>query len=181
MSTHIQPKPNNYNELLHLAQSLSTEDIRDEIVTNIYQTSNAICEKTIAYKAPEKLRQTEKLDKIFTSKVWGFPIMLAMLGVVFYITIAGANVPSTMLANTFNWLEQYITAFFTWIHAPEWLHGILVLGLYRGTAWVVSVMLPPMAIFSPCLPCWKTTGIYPEWLLIWIGSLKGQVPMGNRR
>ena len=77
--------------------------------------------------------------------------MLGILSVIFYITIAGANVPSGLIADGFSWAEGYLTAFFQAMHAPEWLHGILVLGLFRGTGWVISVMLPPMAIFSRCL------------------------------
>ncbi|WAA13451.1 nucleoside recognition domain-containing protein [Fervidibacillus halotolerans] len=151
-----------YDEIINLANSLSSDNLRDEIVTNIYEQSKSICNQTIRYQSPEKLRQTEKLDRIFTSKIFGFPIMLAMLGVVFYITIAGANYPSSLLANLFNWFEGYLTMFFHWIHAPEWLYGVIVLGLYRGTAWVVSVMLPPMAIFFPMFALLENYGYLPR-------------------
>ncbi|WP_370873985.1 nucleoside recognition domain-containing protein [Oikeobacillus pervagus] len=141
---------------------MSNEDIRDEVVTKIYQTSKSLCDKTVTYQDQNKLKQTEKLDHIFTSKIWGFPIMFAMLGIVFYITIAGANIPSSMLANFFNWFEGYLTTFFKWIHAPEWLYGALVLGFYRGTGWVVSVMLPPMAIFFPVFALLENYGYLPR-------------------
>ncbi|OZI12694.1 iron transporter FeoB [Bacillaceae bacterium SAS-127] len=153
---------NSYDELFQLAQSLSNEGIRDEVVTNTYKTSKEICNQTVAYKDLEKMKQTEKFDQIFTSKIWGFPIMLAMLGIVFYITIAGANVPSGMLADMFNWFEGYLTTFFTWMNAPDWLYGVLVLGFYRGTAWVVSVMLPPMAIFFPMFALLENYGYLPR-------------------
>ncbi|MCC3377793.1 ferrous iron transporter B, partial [Cohnella sp. REN36] len=79
----------------------------------------------------------------------GFPFMLALLGAVFWVTIAGANVPSSLLADGFGWLEGKLTALFMWAGSPAWLHGVLVLGLFRGVGWVISVMLPPMAIFFP--------------------------------
>ncbi|GGE18874.1 iron transporter FeoB [Marinithermofilum abyssi] len=88
--------------------------------------------------------------------------MLAMLGTVFYITIAGANVPSSMLAEFFSWLEGYITMAFQAVHAPGWLHGALVLGMYRGLTWVVSVMLPPMAIFFPVFALLENFGYLPR-------------------
>lgn len=162
MTSHLERKPSNYHELLQFAQTMSNEDIRDEVVTNIYQTSKSLCEKTVTYKDLDKIKQTERLDHIFTSKIWGFPIMFAMLGLVFYITIAGANVPSGMLADMFNWLEGYLTTFFMWMNAPEWLYGVLVLGLYRGTAWVISVMLPPMAIFFPVFALLENYGYLPR-------------------
>ncbi|WP_203363596.1 ferrous iron transporter B [Bacillus sp. REN10] len=162
MTSPMRPIASNYNELRQFAQTLSNDEIRDQVVTNMYETSKAICYKTVVYKDLDKMKQTEKLDQIFTSKIWGFPIMLAMLGVVFYITIAGANVPSGMLADMFNWFEGYLTTFFTWMHAPDWLYGVLVLGFYRGTAWVVSVMLPPMAIFFPMFALLENYGYLPR-------------------
>ncbi|MCL6458317.1 MAG: ferrous iron transporter B [Gorillibacterium sp.] len=110
----------------------------------------------------DKLRQTYKLDKIVTSPIWGFPIMLAMLGVVFWLTIAGANVPSAMLADFFGWTEGYISSALRFIYAPEWLNDLLVLGLYRGSSWVVSVMLPPMAIFFPVFALLENFGYLPR-------------------
>jgi ferrous iron transport protein B len=85
-----------------------------------------------------------------------------MLGAIFYLTIAGANVPSSMLANFFGWIEGYITLAFATLHAPDWLHGMLVLGLYRGTTWVISVMLPPMAIFFPAFALLENYGYLPR-------------------
>jgi ferrous iron transport protein B len=155
-----QPLP--LDHVINYAQSLVKEDIRDQIVGSIYQSSNQICNSVVQYKDKEKLQRSEKLDKIFTSPIWGFPIMLVMLGVVFYLTIAGANVPSSMLASFFSWIEGYLTFAFQAVHAPDWLHGILVLGLYRGTAWVVSVMLPPMAIFFPVFALLENYGYLPR-------------------
>ncbi|MBC8080185.1 MAG: ferrous iron transporter B [Gorillibacterium sp.] len=110
----------------------------------------------------EKMLQTYKLDKIVTSPIWGFPIMLALLGVVFWLTIAGANVPSAMLADFFGWTEGYIAKALQAIYVPQWLNNLLVLGLYRGSSWVVSVMLPPMAIFFPVFALLENFGYLPR-------------------
>ncbi|GGJ69828.1 ferrous iron transport protein B [Anoxybacillus voinovskiensis] len=154
--------PNPFDELMEHAKRLTDGDTREQIVASIFQTSRQICQETVTYTKQEKRYETEKLDRIFTSKIWGFPIMLAMLAVVIYITIAGANVPSSLLAEFFGWLEGYITLLFQQLHAPSWLHGILVLGLYRGTTWVVSVMLPPMAIFFPIFALLENYGYLPR-------------------
>ncbi|WP_246064825.1 nucleoside recognition domain-containing protein [Melghirimyces algeriensis] len=135
---------------------------RDEIVGQIFRASKSICDEVVHYQDRQKLHRSEKLDHILTSRTWGFPIMLAMLGVIIWLTIAGANVPSSMLAETFGWLEGYITLGFQAIHAPDWLHGLLVLGLYRGISWVVSVMLPPMAIFFPAFALLENFGYLPR-------------------
>lgn len=144
------------------AIELSTASLRDDIVISAFSQSKTLCNETVSIKDQNKLLQTEKLDKIFTSKIWGFPIMLSMLAVVIYLTIAGANIPSSMLASFFGWLEGYLTLGFNAIHAPDWLHGILVLGLYRGTSWVISVMLPPMAIFFPMFAILENYGYLPR-------------------
>jgi len=136
--------------------------IRENIVSNLFQKSRELCSKSVVIQDKSQLYKSEKLDRIFTSKVWGFPIMLGLLGMVFYLTIAGANVPSSMLADFFGWLEGYITLAFTAVNAPDWLHGLLVLGLYRGTSWVVSVMLPPMAIFFPVFALLENYGYLPR-------------------
>jgi ferrous iron transport protein B len=152
----------NIQQLYGEAQQLSTAKMRDDIVQQLYERSNKLCQEGVSYTKTKRDNRTETLDAIFTSPILGFPIMLAMLGIVFYITIAGANIPSSMLADFFGSLEKYITEFFTYIHAPEWLHGMLVLGLYRGTTWVISVMLPPMAIFFPTFALLENYGYLPR-------------------
>ncbi|KWX81106.1 iron transporter FeoB [Paenibacillus riograndensis] len=151
------------DSLLSAAKTLADKGaIRDEIVSGIYGVSAGICREAVTYKDQKKLASTYKLDSIVTSKIWGFPIMLAGLGLVFWITIAGANYPSGWLASLFGWIEGYLTAGFEAVNAPAWLHGVLVLGLYRGTSWVISVMLPPMMIFFPVFALLENFGYLPR-------------------
>ncbi|QQZ63582.1 ferrous iron transporter B [Paenibacillus sonchi] len=151
------------DSLLSAAKKLADKGaIRDEIVSGIYAVSAGICREAVTYKDQKKLASTYKLDSIVTSKIWGFPIMLAGLGLVFWITIAGANYPSGWLASLFGWIEGYLTAGFEAVNAPAWLHGVLVLGLYRGTSWVISVMLPPMMIFFPVFALLENFGYLPR-------------------
>lgn len=149
-------------ELFTEAQSLSTSKLRDEIVQQLYDRSRQLCNEGISYTKSKQDTRTEKLDSIFTSPIFGFPIMITMLGVLFYLTIAGANIPSSLLAELFGFIEGKITFLFHAIHAPDWLHGVLVLGLYRGTTWVISVMLPPMAIFFPAFSLLENYGYLPR-------------------
>ncbi|MDX8363863.1 nucleoside recognition domain-containing protein [Cytobacillus sp. IB215665] len=143
-------------------ESSSDDRTRDQIVSKIYETSNAITSDVLTLDQQDRFQRSEKIDKILTSPIWGFPIMLAILGLIFYLTIAGANVPSSMLATFFGTIEGYITAAFNAVNAPDWLHGVLVLGLYRGTSWVISVMLPPMAIFFPVFALLENYGYLPR-------------------
>ncbi|MFE3974557.1 MULTISPECIES: nucleoside recognition domain-containing protein [unclassified Peribacillus] len=152
----------NMDELFQQADSLSSPHIRDRIVEQLYKQSNQLIKAGVTFSKAKHNERTEKLDAIFTSPIFGFPIMLIMLGAVFYLTIAGANIPSSMLADFFGWVEGYLTVFFINIGAPDWLHGVLVLGLYRGTSWVISVMLPPMAIFFPVFALLENYGYLPR-------------------
>lgn len=152
----------NIQQLYSEAQKLSSPKLRDEIVQHLYDRSHQLCASGVTYSKLKRDTRTEKLDAIFTSPFFGFPIMLIMLGVLFYITIAGANVPSSMLADFFGSLEQYLKLVFDAVHAPDWLYGVLVLGLYRGTTWVISVMLPPMAIFFPTFALLENYGYLPR-------------------
>ena len=163
MSQSMQPHEGDQGlaYLFNHAKGMSSNNLRDEIVENIYSTSRGICKEVVKYKDKERIH-SEKLDKVLTSPIWGFPIMLAMLGAVFYLTIAGANVPSSMLAQGFAWMEGQLTLLFNAMNAPAWLHGVLVLGFFRGTGWVISVMLPPMAIFFPAFALLENYGYLPR-------------------
>ena len=104
-----------------------------------------------------------KLDQLLTSRVFGFPLMLLILAVVFWVTIAGANVPSSMLATLLidtahPWLKGLAAA----VSMPWWLDGLLLDGVYLASAWVVSVMLPPMAIFFPLFTLLEDFGYLPR-------------------
>ncbi|WP_412674538.1 nucleoside recognition domain-containing protein [Aneurinibacillus thermoaerophilus] len=156
---------NDLNHLYAIARRIemgNKEPIRDVLVERIFQHSQKIAEEVTKTNENKRMDWDDKLDDILTSRYLGFPIMLAMLGVVFWITIAGANVPSDLLASGFGWLEGKLTALFMWAGAPAWLHGILVLGLFRGVSWVVSVMLPPMAIFFPLFALLEDFGYLPR-------------------
>ncbi len=88
--------------------------------------------------------------------------MLILLAVVFWLTITGANYPSQLLSDALFWGAGRLTDAFHAMNAPEWLHGMLVLGVYRVLAWVVSVMLPPMAIFFPLFTLLEDAGYLPR-------------------
>ena len=95
---------NSLASLINEGKSNINTDIRDDIVSSIYATSKSLCNEAVSYQK-EKSNRSDTLDSIFTSRILGFPIMLLMLGVVFYLTIAGANVPSSMIAEGFGWAE----------------------------------------------------------------------------
>jgi ferrous iron transport protein B len=103
-----------------------------------------------------------RLDRIFTSKWTGYPIMLLLLTLVLYLTISGANYPSQLLADGLYWVESQLDKLFHLINAPPFLHGIAVQGMFRVLAWVVSVMLPPMAIFFPLFTLLEDSGYLPR-------------------
>jgi len=135
---------------------------REHIVQSIYHTAEQIAAGSVIRETGGRIDWDRKIDNILTSPVWGFPIMFGLLAVVFWITITGANYPSDLLAEGLFWVEARLTALFVAFNAPDWLHGFLVLGVYRGVAWVVSVMLPPMAIFFPLFTLLEDAGYLPR-------------------
>ncbi|MEW9122665.1 MAG: nucleoside recognition domain-containing protein [Thermotaleaceae bacterium] len=154
-----------YQQLAQIQEVLKKEGqhgLRDGIVSSIYEQAEEIAKKVVMKEGSKKISWDEKLDDLLTSKYTGFPIMFLLLGCIFWLTIAGANVPSAMLADFFFGLEDKLTHWFISMNAPHWLHGILILGMYRTLAWVVSVMLPPMAIFFPCFTLLEDLGYLPR-------------------
>ncbi len=131
-------------------------------VEGIYREAENII-KEVVRRAPSGSKDWDsRIDNVVTSRILGFPIMFALLAVVFWLTISGANRPSDLLATGFFRVESQLTAMFMAAHAPAWLHGFLVLGVYRGATWVVSVMLPPMAIFFPMFTLLEDIGYLPR-------------------
>jgi len=135
---------------------------RDQIVADLYRQAETIAKKVVCKKEERTIDWDRKLDDIMTSRVFGYPIMLLFLGLVFWITLSGANYPSAVIAKVLFGIETELLAFLKWVNAPEWIAGLFVQGMYRTLAWVVAVMLPPMAIFFPLFTLFEDLGYLPR-------------------
>lgn len=141
---------------------IDTDRLKDKIVTALVTAAEKISKEAVKYENQSYNSVDRSIDKILTSRSTGYPIMLTLLALVFWLTITGSNYPSQMLSNWLFQIQDSLTALFQYINAPKWLHGILVLGVYRVLAWVVSVMLPPMAIFFPLFTLLEDAGYLPR-------------------
>ena len=137
-------------------------DVHLEVALKFAKYEKEILKDVIFYKDKNYNFKTRKIDKILTSKIWGIPIMLCMLFVVFYLTIVGANYPSSCMFSFFSYLENPIIHFLEWLSLPNFLIDLLVNGIYRTLYWVVSVMLPPMLIFFPIFTFLEDLGVLPR-------------------
>ncbi|MCS7309507.1 MAG: ferrous iron transport protein B [Armatimonadetes bacterium] len=151
--------------ILSLAQRLQRQlegTFRDRMVESLYAEAEAIAQKVVRRKGERRWDWDQRLDRILTSRVWGLPIMGLLLMGVFWTTIQGANMISDLLAAALFWVEAQGSALFNALGAPWWLTGFVWHGVYRGLAWVVSVMLPPMAIFFPIFTILEDMGYLPR-------------------
>ena len=155
------PELNALAEEVHMQIS---NNFHDQWMEDIYSQAEEICRDTVTQSGHRgRLPFDVKLDRILTHRFWGFPIMVALLGVVFWLTIIGSNYPS-------GWLNELLVGIihpalregFVGIGSPDWLTGLVVDGIYLSTAWVVSVMLPPMAIFFPLFTLLEDFGYLPR-------------------
>ena len=144
------------------ARGVSRENLGDRLAAGLVMTAEAVCAGAVKCAREDYARRDRALDRLFTSRATGIPVMLALLAGVFWLTIQGANYPSQLLSDALFWLQDRLTDLFTYWNAPAWLHGALVLGVYRVLAWVVSVMLPPMAIFFPIFTLLEDFGYLPR-------------------
>ncbi len=145
-----------------ISKGLEPNKLRDRMVSHLIRIAEGIGEKTVSYAREGYNQMDRKIDHVLTSRIFGIPIMIALLSIVFWLTITGANVPSQMIAKVLFWVQDRLTDFFVWAGAPSWVHGALVLGIYRTLAWVISVMLPPMAIFFPLFTLLEDLGYLPR-------------------
>lgn len=144
------------------SRGISLEELRDKIVSCIVLTAEDICNDVVHHERTKREIRDRKIDRILTSKWTGFPIMLLLLGIIFWLTITGANYPSQLLSDGLFWIQDRLMDLFVMMGAPVWLRSMLVEGVYRVLAWVVSVMLPPMAIFFPLFTLLEDLGYLPR-------------------
>ena len=139
-------------------------DFHDSIIESIYNDASRIAKKTVKLKGEkEAYSLDQKIDKIVTSRWLGFPIMFLLLSVVFWLTVAGANYPSALLASLLiDKIHPILDHAAASINMPWWLSGVLIDGGYLSMAWVISVMLPPMAIFFPIFTLLEDLGYLPR-------------------
>ncbi len=138
------------------------DGFRDAVVQSLFTEAESIAGSVVWNRSGRRPGLEARIDRVLTSRVLGLPIMMALLAVVFWLTIIGANYPSQMLAAGFFWLEAQGAGLFDSIGAPWWLTGFIWHGVFRGLAWVVSVMLPPMAIFFPMFTLLEDLGYLPR-------------------
>ncbi len=136
--------------------------LSDAIASAFVKTAQSICEEAVRAADGGYCASDRKADRILTSRAAGYPLMLLLLLLVFYLTIEGANALSDLLGAALFRFQDWLWVFFQSLDAPEWLSGALVLGAYRVLAWVVSVMLPPMAIFFPLFTLLEDVGYLPR-------------------
>ena len=141
---------------------ITLSNLEEILISAIMKYAEHISSKVCTYTNKDYLSKTIKIDRILTSKKFGIPIMLLFLCVLFWITIVGANYPSQILSDLFGNLKIYIMNFFNSVHSPEWLTSMLVDGVYQTVTWIISVMLPPMAIFFPLFTILEDLGFLPR-------------------
>jgi ferrous iron transport protein B len=138
--------------------------LHDHVVGALYAEAERIAGRAISEKGRRrKLQFDQALDRVLTSRVWGFPVMILMFAVAFWLTIAGANVPSALLGDLLmGTVYDALHSFASAVAVPAWLSGFLIDGVYLAMAWVISVMLPPMAIFFPLFTLLEDFGYLPR-------------------
>ena len=140
------------------------DDFHEQVMTALYADATEIAARAVTWPGEKpRFDLDHTIDGLVTSRRWGFPIMILLFTVVIWITIVGANYPSQMLSallldTIYPWLKEIFAA----IGIPWWLDGLVLDGMYLTTAWVIAVMLPPMAIFFPLFTLLEDFGYLPR-------------------
>lgn len=151
------------HETVEKWRHLVDSTLHDQVTEAIYKEAKDIAQEVVQYGSKDRnMSYDRKIDKILTSKVWGFPIMVFLLGLVLWITIIGANYPSQWLSDALiGWLYPLLKTASSKV-LPQLFASFLIDGVYLTTAWVVAVMLPPMAIFFPLFTLLEDFGYLPR-------------------
>lgn len=140
----------------------ASEQDSDEIAARFVRRAEEIAKKVVRETRQDTKTRTLRVDRLLTGRVTGLLLLAGLLGLVFWLTIQGANVPSQLLQRGFDAMEASLWAVADSFHAPSWLSGALIAGVYQTTAKVVSVMLPPVLIFFPLFTLLEDAGYLPR-------------------
>ena len=143
-------------------EGIDGDRLRDFIVGAIVRRTEKVCAGAVTYRTKNYGAADRKLDKALTGRLIGYPIMLLLLAFIFWLTISGANYPSELLSKGLFWLGGRLMLLLKSAGVPWWLREALITGVYKCVAWVVSVMLPPMAIFFPLFTLLEDVGYLPR-------------------
>lgn len=154
------------DDVLAQAEALRWQagDFHEQWTEVLYAEAARLADRAVTLSGSHRARDLDRaIDRIVTSRVWGYPLMLLLFSLVFWITLTGANIPSRALSalligRGYPLLHQLAAG----LAVPAWLAGIVIDGMYLATAWVVSVMLPPMAIFFPLFTLLEDFGYLPR-------------------
>ena len=140
------------------------ESLHDSIMEAIYTDASKIASRSVNKRGSKEIPNVDRvIDKLVTSKWLGFPIMFLMLALIFWLTVEGANYPSAMIASLLvDTGHPFLKDLFSSIGVPLWINGLLIDGGYLAMAWVIAVMLPPMAIFFPAYTFLEDFGYLPR-------------------
>lgn len=136
--------------------------VKDKLTAGLVMAAEKLGRETVLAGNGKKTERDRRIDRILTSRRTGIPIMLLLLAGILWLTIEGANYPSQLLSSGLFWVQERLSEFLLWAGTPAWVNGLFVEGVYRTLAWVVSVMLPPMAIFFPLFTLLEDFGYLPR-------------------
>lgn len=147
---------------LLLDGDITISEIDDVLTESINNEASLISSKVVSYLNKDYAKKDRRLDKILTKKSTGIPIMIILFAFIFWLTITGSNYPSMLLQSALFKFENVLFNFFSYLHIPNFVNEALTHGVYRVLAWVVSVMLPPMALFFPLFTILEDIGYLPR-------------------
>ena len=141
---------------------ITKKNVSDRVAACAVLRAEEICLSAVDASEQKAVRRDGKIDSVLTGGVWGIPVMLLLFAGIFWITVSGANYPSQWIASGFAIAEEWLCKGLSAINAPPVLTDIIVNGVWRVLSWVVSVMLPPMAIFFPLFTLLEDLGYLPR-------------------
>ena len=138
------------------------EDLHEAVIGTLYRRAESVAAEVVAADGSGGRSLARRVDDLLASRFLGYPLMGLTLGAVLWLTVVGANYPSNLLGRLLFGLEGWLATASRRLGMPPWWHGLLIEGTYRSLAWVVSVMLPPMAIFVPLFTLLEDLGYLPR-------------------
>ncbi len=151
-----------------LVQNYDT-DLEEVIATDRYKFIERTKKETVSYinlklketytlEKPSNETVSDKLDKIFLNKWLAFPIFIAIMFLVYYLSVGViGNFTVDWISNLINTFGEKVRIGLEIIGTSEWINSLVVDGMIAGVGSVLS-FVPQLTILFICISILETTG-----------------------
>ena len=128
-----------------------------EIINGKYKYIEEIIEEVLFYKHSSKEEMTDRVDQILTHRIWGVPVFLGIMALVFFLTFTIGDLLKGVFETGLDALLNGATALLTSMKVADWMISLVVDGAIAGVGGILT-FLPNIFILFLALGILEDSG-----------------------